>query len=294
MPLNATEAIVLLALADSANDDGYCYPGYESLMNKSKVSRATLAKTLSILEGAGFFTKKSHAEIGEGRKVNTYYLEFDDSWFEIRPDPKTRKDKLTLKKSIELELIEKIKTLREGKKQTISSGLKLRKVQSLNSKSLEPEHEPSVITVSKEPLNIYSEQEEKDEPAKNKKLSQDEKLLLGYGVAGQLAKDFIKHRKAKKAAITATAMDGISMEAEKAGLPVSGAIAFLINAGWQGFKAEWYFDRQQKSLSNPQRSHSGLTQSQRGNYGGNNSRKQPISQDAWWSTDFLSPEQLSE
>jgi hypothetical protein len=169
MPLNATETIVLLALADSANDDGYCYPGYESLMSKAKVSRATLAKTISILEGAGFFVKKSHAEIGEGRKVNTYFLEFDDSWFEIKPDPKTKKDKLALKKSIELKLIEKINELREEKKQTISSGLKLRKVQSLNSKSLGPEHEPSLITVSKEPSdNVPPSSEEVTTPKKAK------------------------------------------------------------------------------------------------------------------------------
>ncbi|WNB74560.1 helix-turn-helix domain-containing protein [Methylomonas koyamae] len=93
MPTNPVETLVLVALADYADDDGYCFPGYSSLIDKTKLSRSALAKTLGILEGAGFFQKKPHASIGEGRKVNTFRMLFDESWFEevvVEPPKNTR------------------------------------------------------------------------------------------------------------------------------------------------------------------------------------------------------------
>lgn len=65
-------------------------------------------------------------------------------------------------------------------------------------------------------------------------------LLLEFGIDGQLADDFIKHRKSKKAEITETALKGLKREADKAGLPVSQAVEVCIERNWQGFKADWY------------------------------------------------------
>lgn len=250
MPLNSTEAIVLLALADCANDEGFCYPGYESLMRKTKLSKSTLAKTLAILEGAGLFKKKSHAAIGEGKKVNTYEMLFDDSWFSVvRNSKNPKRSRSELIESTRIELIEKIKELRSEKKRPISSHLEPRKVHTSNSKSSHLEHEPSVITVSKEPSVLKDVRAKKndDEAKKNTKLTEDEALLLDYGIEGQLAKDFIKHRKSKRAQITQTAMSGLAREAAKAGITNAEAVALIIEANWQGFNADWYFNRQQKS-----------------------------------------------
>jgi len=51
--------------------------------------------------------------------------------------------------------------------------------------------------------------------------------------------DFLKIRKAKKAPMTATALEAIKREAEKAGWPLNDAIKECVVRGWQGFKAEW-------------------------------------------------------
>ena len=64
-------------------------------------------------------------------------------------------------------------------------------------------------------------------------------LLAEYGVTGQLADDFIIHRKACKAPITETALKGFQREADKAGIPLAEAITISIERNWRGFKSEW-------------------------------------------------------
>ena len=51
--------------------------------------------------------------------------------------------------------------------------------------------------------------------------------------------DFLKIRKAKRAPMTATALEAIKREAEKAGWPLNDAIRECVTRGWQGFKADW-------------------------------------------------------
>ena len=73
---------------------------------------------------------------------------------------------------------------------------------------------------------------------KNTKKS-DLDLLADFGITGQLAGDFITHRKACKAPITETALKGFQREADKAGIPLAEAITISIERNWRGFKSEW-------------------------------------------------------
>lgn len=59
------------------------------------------------------------------------------------------------------------------------------------------------------------------------------------GIDPKIAKDFAALRRAKKAPITQTAIDGIAREAMKAGLTLESALAVCCERGWTGFKAEW-------------------------------------------------------
>ena len=64
------------------------------------------------------------------------------------------------------------------------------------------------------------------------------------GVPSQVMADYLAVRKAKKAGgLTATALASIQREANKAGLSLEQAITECCEAGWQGFKADWYFRR---------------------------------------------------
>lgn len=62
-------------------------------------------------------------------------------------------------------------------------------------------------------------------------------------VSESVWQDFQAIRKAKRAPLTDTALEGIRREAAKAGLGLGDAIAYCCEAGWQGFNAGWYANR---------------------------------------------------
>lgn len=59
------------------------------------------------------------------------------------------------------------------------------------------------------------------------------------GVSQSVWEDFVKHRKAKKAQVTQTVIDGITKEAKKAGWPLEDALKETILRNWASFKADW-------------------------------------------------------
>lgn len=58
-------------------------------------------------------------------------------------------------------------------------------------------------------------------------------------VAEQVWADWCALRKSKKAAVTATALEGIRREAKRSGLTMQQALETCCANGWQGLKAEW-------------------------------------------------------
>ena len=86
-------------------------------------------------------------------------------------------------------------------------------------------------------------QEEREEGKKeNKKTNKENFDLSAWSerLPPDLWGDFKKHRAAKRAPITATALKGIEREAAKAGISFERAIRILLERGWTGFKAEWH------------------------------------------------------
>ena len=63
--------------------------------------------------------------------------------------------------------------------------------------------------------------------------------LLALGVDAQVAADWLAVRKAKRAALTQTALDDVVAEAGKAGISVAQAVRICAARGWQGFRASW-------------------------------------------------------
>jgi hypothetical protein len=59
------------------------------------------------------------------------------------------------------------------------------------------------------------------------------------GVSLKTWTDFQKLRKAKRAPLTETALDGIRLEADKAGYSLEQALSTCCLRGWQGFEADW-------------------------------------------------------
>jgi uncharacterized protein YdaU (DUF1376 family) len=74
------------------------------------------------------------------------------------------------------------------------------------------------------------------------------KLHTPDGVLQSVWEDFVQQRKAKKAAITETALKGIEREARKANISLNDALQEICARGWTGFKAEWVLkDQSQKT-----------------------------------------------
>lgn len=63
-----TDKLVLLALADNANDEGECYPSLMNIAGRCEMHRATAVRSIQSLESAGHISRK----IRPGR--NTVYL----------------------------------------------------------------------------------------------------------------------------------------------------------------------------------------------------------------------------
>lgn len=107
-------------------------------------------------------------------------------------------------------------------------------------------HKP--LTTNQEPLTKNQKTTKPGKPADGLSASD----LVNLGVDEQVAKDFLAVRKAKKAPLTMTALDGIKREADKAGISLSTALATCAVRGWQSFKAEWHTGQPQQQPAQQQ------------------------------------------
>ncbi|HHF5041192.1 TPA: helix-turn-helix domain-containing protein, partial [Haemophilus influenzae] len=78
-----------------------------------------------------------------------------------------------------------------------------------------------------------------NEPKKTTQKSESEILLERFGITGQLAKDFIAHRKTKRGAISETQLSRLQKQADKAGISICEVVEICIERNWQGFNASW-------------------------------------------------------
>ena len=192
---NPARKLVLLKLADNANDDGICFPSYQYIADKCEMTRRSAISHIEYLIKMGLVSKKERKN-KDGSISNLYFLH-----------------------------------LEQGSENFALGG----------SENISPRTSHSL-----EPVN---------EPKKTTQKSESEILLEQFGISGQLAKDFITHRKAKKAPITETVMNGFLREANKAELSVAESVAISIERNWQGFKATWYLkDKELQSIKQPQSS----------------------------------------
>lgn len=77
------------------------------------------------------------------------------------------------------------------------------------------------------------------------------KSLLEIGVSPQVAEDWLKVRKAKKAANTQTAFERIKKEIMLTGLSANECITIAVERSWQGFKAEWVYNYGRQQSARP-------------------------------------------
>ena len=64
-------------------------------------------------------------------------------------------------------------------------------------------------------------------------------MLEQFGIEGDLATDFIKHRKALKKPITDRVMKMLKTQADIAGIPIQLAVEIVLATAWQSFQADF-------------------------------------------------------
>lgn len=79
-PVAGTELLMLLALADSANDDRECWPSLAHLQHKVRLSRVQTQRLLKSLERNGLIEIEKNGGKGKnGQKTNRYRLRYPTS-----------------------------------------------------------------------------------------------------------------------------------------------------------------------------------------------------------------------
>ncbi|HHF3830966.1 helix-turn-helix domain-containing protein [Haemophilus influenzae] len=190
---NPARKLVLLKLADNANDDGICFPSYQYIADKCEMTRRSAINHIEYLIKMGLVSKKERKN-KDGSISNLYFLH-----------------------------------LEQGSENFALGGENI----SLGSENFAlggSENISPRTSHSLEPVN---------EPKKTTQKSESEILLEQFGITGQLAKDFIAHRKAKKGVINQTQLNRLQKQADKAGISICEVVEICIERNWQGFNASW-------------------------------------------------------
>lgn len=77
--VTGNDRLVLIALADHADDDGVCFPGQEKLALRLGVSERTLNRVMSRLEEAGLIERSRRYREFDGFRTSDLYQLFPDS-----------------------------------------------------------------------------------------------------------------------------------------------------------------------------------------------------------------------
>lgn len=75
--VDATHKMVLVVLANRANDDGECWPGQASIARQASMSESSVRRKLSALERAGYIRRDHRPGSGGGRATDMYVLDLE-------------------------------------------------------------------------------------------------------------------------------------------------------------------------------------------------------------------------
>lgn len=191
--------MVLLSLCDNANEQGECYPSIALICKRCSMAERTVQGHIIALEKQGCLTRKER----HGR--STLYT----------IDPR------------------RICTPAESAppQKTAVTPAESAPTPAESAPSVPAESAPRIIN------------EPSLEPSKNRQGARGAEITSSIFKVDDVEKtvwqDFTVLRKAKKAPLTKTAVDGLRREAEKAGLSLEEAIRECCIKGWTGFKADW-------------------------------------------------------
>ena len=262
---------LLLIMASFANDMGECYPSINTMIKKTRLSEKTVRKCLKeLLELELIADTKKSSYFG----VKIYQLNLDTPSKSTTPSKNTGGSKSTSTPLVDLP---------QGGSNFTTTPL----VNLPPNPIIEPINKPIIEPVSYDTHTHETQTDENHQNAKkpnttssvkkskslNDKLTTDDLMNLKLSdfkfsdddfnnipnlgnwlfndLDYQVVKDYIATRKTK---LTITAVKMIVKQSALANINLNSALEFCIDAGWQSFKADWYFNRQQPKQThfNPQ------------------------------------------
>lgn len=210
LQMQPTAKAVLVSLADNANDQGHCWPSLATIAERTCLSRRAVIYAVAYLERAGAL---SRVRGGPGR--STYYVvtpsAFDAKASQESPRQAARSDDM-------------VHLPHQGACRTRAPAA--------------PTGAPAALDVVH--LPHPNRKENRQEPSEEKRAARAQQVERPDDVAEIVWADFLALRRAKRAPLTATALDGIRREADKAGLMLGEALSVCCERGWQGFRSDWY------------------------------------------------------
>jgi len=88
---NSTRKLILLKLADNANDQGYCWPSYNHIAEMCEIDKRTAMRHIKVLIELGYLDKKLRPG-KNGNTSNMYHLKLVESRGDKLPPPSVTGD----------------------------------------------------------------------------------------------------------------------------------------------------------------------------------------------------------
>jgi len=216
--VSPAKKLVLLALADRADENHVCYPSNQRICSDTGLHRETVFKAIDELEADGFLTVTRVL----GRS-NRFTLNGVDGRERTSRKNHTSTEKPTSTKNQTPTSTEKPTGVYE-KPDTHQYGF-------------------SDTNLTIEPNNNL-----KVEP--NNKAQKKKPHEFFVDVNPQVVADYLEVRKAKKApAVSQTVFDGLVRESQKAGYTMEQALITCCERNWVGFKADWVMNQAKSNLT---------------------------------------------
>lgn len=200
--LSGTEKLVLLALADNANDGGECFPSVSMLASKTCVCERAVRNAIRDLEAMGYVFSESRAG------TSTLYRIHTTPALNAAPARRAPRHQMPTTPAPDAAPPRHVvpPTPARGAPITIN----------------EPSTEPSINQKARKRAGVDWVSE-----------------LASRGVDPVVADSWLQVRKDKRAAVTVVAVDGMEREAAKAGMSLDAALRMCCERGWAAFKASW-------------------------------------------------------
>ena len=230
-PGSGAEKLLAVALADHAYDDGtHIFPSVARLAVKSSQSARSVQYHLRRMQQMGWLILTNEGDGGRGR-CSEYRI--DPGWIDgayiapFKSVPKTEDEQPIVEKGATSAPF-------SSEKRVQTSALKGAKN---DAKGCKTAHERvQTVAPTMNPINRQLEPSKKQESARARAAPAAPDLS---DIPDDLLADYRQVRKAKRAALTQTAVNGLRREAAKAGLTLPEAVRMCCERGWVGFKAEW-------------------------------------------------------